>query len=179
MMYDNRIVQFVCFETLLDREAFLTRWAPFAMSFLDRGLERIVLAERDAAGDGFAFVSRNEWPRTDSTPLFAGSSQPMRAGAEWSRSKGVRSALRRAETRTQARDKAQTRSSRSRVSSLARWCWRRSSCAKWQSSVERAPDGRFSPAMQVRWAVDSTLSSRFVQRPTRPPEGSVTPSHPN
>ncbi len=72
MMYDKRIVQFVGFQTLLDREAFLTRWAPFAMSFLDRGLERIVLAERDAAGDGFAFLSRNEWPEDRFSAAFLG-----------------------------------------------------------------------------------------------------------
>ena len=72
MMYDNRIVQFVCFQTLLDREAFLTRWAPFATSFLDRGLERIVLAERDAASDGFAFISRNEWPEDRFNAAFRG-----------------------------------------------------------------------------------------------------------
>jgi len=62
VIYDQRIVQFVCFQTLLAREAFLTRWEPFATSFMERGIERIVLADCDAAADSFAFISRNEWP---------------------------------------------------------------------------------------------------------------------
>jgi len=71
-MYDKRIFQFVCFQTLLAREAFLTRWEPFARSFMDKGLERIVLAEGDAIGDGFAFISRNELPEDRFSAAFLG-----------------------------------------------------------------------------------------------------------
>jgi len=66
------IVQFVCFQTQLAREAFLARWEPFAKSFMDKGLERIVLADRDAAADGFAFISRNEWPEDRFGAAFLG-----------------------------------------------------------------------------------------------------------
>jgi hypothetical protein len=72
MMSDTRIFQFVCFQTLLAREAFLTRWEPFAASFLERGIERIVLADRDASSDGFAFISRNEWPEDRFRAAFLG-----------------------------------------------------------------------------------------------------------
>jgi hypothetical protein len=39
------IVQFVCFETPLKLPAFMAQWAPFASSFLARGIRRIVLAQ--------------------------------------------------------------------------------------------------------------------------------------
>ena len=65
------IVQFVCFETSLPRQAFLSRWEPFAASFLARGIERVVLGESDGAG-GFGFVSRNLWPDARFRAAFSG-----------------------------------------------------------------------------------------------------------
>lgn len=55
------LIQFVCFETPLPRAALLAAWAPFASSFLARGIERIVPSE-GIGPMGFAFVSRNAWP---------------------------------------------------------------------------------------------------------------------
>lgn len=61
------IVQFVCFETSLPRPAFMAAWAPFASSFLARGIRRIVLAQRSAPTSAhasartFGFISRNVW----------------------------------------------------------------------------------------------------------------------
>jgi len=72
MTYDKHIVQFVCFQTRFDRQAFLARWAPFATSFIEKGIERIVLAECDAAPEGFAFISRNEWPEDRFLAAFRG-----------------------------------------------------------------------------------------------------------
>ncbi|MCX5742480.1 MAG: hypothetical protein NT062_08295 [Proteobacteria bacterium] len=71
-MFEHRkIVQFVCFETSLPRQAFLSRWEPFAASFLARGIERVVLGEGDGAV-GFGFVSRNIWPEARFHSVFAG-----------------------------------------------------------------------------------------------------------
>lgn len=64
------IIQFVGFETSLPREAFIPRWAPFAASFLARGIERVVLGESDE-GSGFKFVSRNVWPEPRFRDLFS------------------------------------------------------------------------------------------------------------
>ena len=65
------IVQFVCFETSLPRVVFLSRWEPFAASFLAMGIERVVLGEGDGAG-GFGFVSRNLWPESRFRAAFRG-----------------------------------------------------------------------------------------------------------
>ena len=73
-----QIVQFVCFETSLPRQAFLSRWEPFAASFLARGIERVVLSEGDGAV-GFGFVSRNVWPEARFRSLFRGN-MPSDAG---------------------------------------------------------------------------------------------------
>ncbi len=67
----RQIVQFVCFETSLPRQVFLSRWGPFAASFLARGIERVVLGEGDGAV-GFGFVSRNIWPEARFRSVFAG-----------------------------------------------------------------------------------------------------------
>ena len=71
MPADPPIVQFVCFETSLPSRVFLTRWEPFAASFLAMGIERVVLGEGDGAG-GFGFVSRNLWPDSRFRAAFRG-----------------------------------------------------------------------------------------------------------
>lgn len=70
-MMPGSIVQFVCFETSLPRAAFVARWEPFVASFLARGIELVVLGERDGDGD-FGFVSRNLWPEARFHAVFAG-----------------------------------------------------------------------------------------------------------
>ena len=65
------LFQFVCFETPFARPDFLSRWAPFASSFLARGIERIVLSEQMGAGR-FAYVSRNAWDRDRFAEAFGG-----------------------------------------------------------------------------------------------------------
>ena len=71
MPEDHRIVQFVCFETSLPREVFLSRWEPFVASFLAKGIERVVLGEGDGTV-GFGFVSRNIWPELRFGSVFQG-----------------------------------------------------------------------------------------------------------
>ena len=71
MSEDPRIVQFVCFETSLPRQAFLSRWEPFASSFLAKGIERVVLGQSDGSV-GFGFVSRNIWPGSRFRSVFQG-----------------------------------------------------------------------------------------------------------
>jgi len=65
------LFQFVCFDTHLARPDFLSCWAPFASSFLARGIERIVLSER-VGSEGFAYVSRNAWPQDRFAQAFGG-----------------------------------------------------------------------------------------------------------
>ena len=65
------VFQFVCFDTPLPRPEFLSRWAPFASSFVARGIERLVLSER-AGPEGFAYVSRNAWPGDRFEQAFGG-----------------------------------------------------------------------------------------------------------
>ncbi len=65
MTLDKTVVQFVCFNTTINRESFIANWGPFANSFLSLGLERIVLAECISplgAKPYYSFISRNEWP---------------------------------------------------------------------------------------------------------------------
>ncbi len=71
MQEHHRIVQFVCFETSLPREVFLSRWEPFVASFLAKGIERVVLGEGDGTV-GFGFVSRNVWPELRFSSVFQG-----------------------------------------------------------------------------------------------------------
>ena len=64
-----QIVQFVCFETSLPRQVFLSRWEPFAATFLERGIDRVVLGENEGVV-GFGFVSRNVWPEAHFRAVF-------------------------------------------------------------------------------------------------------------
>jgi hypothetical protein len=79
MTEHHQIVQFVCFETSLPRQVFLSRWEPFAASFLARGIERVVLGEGDGAV-GFGFVSRNIWPEARFRAVFPGNLPPDAGG---------------------------------------------------------------------------------------------------
>jgi hypothetical protein len=65
MTTDRSVVQFVCFETSLPRQAFIPAWVPFANTFLAQGLRHSILSEcitRRGAGPSFDFIARNEWP---------------------------------------------------------------------------------------------------------------------
>jgi len=62
MKIKDTIVQFVCYETSMNTEAFVVQWERFTKRFLNKGIE-VTLQEQILVKNKFRFVSRNVWPQ--------------------------------------------------------------------------------------------------------------------
>ena len=62
MKTKDTIVQFVCYETSMNTEAFVVQWERFTKRFLSKGIE-VTLQEQIIRKNKFKFVSRNIWPQ--------------------------------------------------------------------------------------------------------------------
>src|SRR4028118_866772 len=58
MKTKDTIVQFVCYETSMNTEAFVVQWERFTKRFLSKGIE-VTLQEQTLGKNKFKFVSRN------------------------------------------------------------------------------------------------------------------------
>lgn len=60
-MTSNTIVQFECFETTLELDAFVQSWEVYAKKFVDHDVD-VTLHQRISGVNKFKYVSRHEWP---------------------------------------------------------------------------------------------------------------------
>jgi len=62
-MKENSIIQFVCFETPLTLDIFVSQWESYAKRFFKQDIHAISLQEQVAKKAKFKYISKNEWPQ--------------------------------------------------------------------------------------------------------------------